>query len=133
MCYKPELKIATKPVKVFKIMCPSRKNANEIASYYYFFTGRIGKEYSSDIVFHNNYTITCGFHSYSSTRCAINVQNLIANVCTQIGTQRRILDSFWKDRVVKVKCTLPIGTHYYENERGEIVSDRIIFDSIIPL
>ena len=134
MCYKPELKIATEPVKVFKIMVPDKENADKIASFYYSFTGRIGKEYTSDIVFYNSCTITRGFHSYSSIKCAVDKEypNETA-VYVQKGEQKVYLDAFRQHWVVKVKCTLPIGTHYYENENGEIVSNRIIFDSIEPL
>lgn len=32
-----------------------------------------------------------------------------------------------------LECTIPKGTHYYENEKGEIVSEKIRIDKIKPL
>jgi len=132
MCWEsihtPILSIAEERVPIFKI------THKGLISYYQNFQYELNKEYSMKlespiIESYNSSTslIHCrifkGFHSYSPQKIKIfptyiNEFMVIVN--------HTVLEVYDNDTTIKVDGYLPIGTKYYINELGEIVSDKIV-------
>lgn len=70
--------------------------------------------------------VHAGFHSYTPN-CTIVKDSIVA-----IWNDNIFLDSYDTD-VVVVKGYIPTGAHYYLNERGEYVSNKICLTSIEEL
>lgn len=131
MCWisedKPIKMIADKDIPCAKIM---EKLTGKLRSLYYGKNYKLGETYSMeseiavchhyyDSFGHVQYEIDEGFHSYRPDICRIyknNVFELFVNEC---------FDSMLMPTDVIVDCIIPKGTVYYENEAGELVSERI--------
>ena len=151
--YKEELakaRIADKDIKVFKVC---RKINEQIVSFY------MGKEYDVGETYRGkfnpsetenvfNHGIKTGFHSYNPENTVIKKRKSSStfddedddvdwddfNWIEVFDMDRHHLDHFVKtENVVRVECTIPEGSTYYENENGEIVSDTIRIDSFHDL
>lgn len=67
-----------------------------------------------------------GFHSYSmecETECSCNTIFIRSKERYNVGY-------YEKNKIVLAKCTIPKGSKYLINRDGEIVSNRIIINSI---
>ena len=155
MCWStnlPELaapKTAKKPIKVYKV-CKKRPNSDIIISYYMNHEYKVGKTYQMNVDFEvidfderPYYEINAGFHSYNHEKTKVKVtyyhhgdDNKLIGVL--FGDQNCHIDSFKMSDydtidIVRVECTIPEGSTYYENASGEIVSNAITIDSITPI
>lgn len=138
MCWmtkKPVIakKIAEENLFVFKMLIDtSNRRPNTLLSPIYRHFYSIGEEYSirnklkmlwasRDQV----YFISEGIHSYS-TDCCVTKQSdgstIVKDQTGEIIGRYPYIESY--DFVI-VSCIIPEGTTYYENERGQIVSERI--------
>lgn len=133
---EPVLKIAEEPIQVFKIMLPEAEG--KIRSFFMSALFTVGEEYASylqqPVLFNNDEPggiIEVGIHSYKGIPFDFRKDSSRYDFIFLHTEEEKNICSYWKnDNIIKVNCTLPVGTHYYENEYGEVVSDRIIFDSI---
>lgn len=67
-----------------------------------------------------------GFHSYSIDKTKA-IKNNESQTLTVIYKNGEFVDStFFSVNLVIAECIIPAGSKYYENDFGEIVSDRII-------
>lgn len=126
--------IADEDIIVYKVMLLREGYRNELASFYYGKRYVIGKEYIEETetvepVYLYHYSINKGFHSYSLEK---TTEKECYNHC-QIWSGTTLLDYVnlgidvhYGETLVAVKCIIPKGSTYYENDLGEIVSDRII-------
>jgi hypothetical protein len=137
MCWISEkpaiLKIASEDIKVFKIV---EKFENNIISVYRGYEYKIGKLYETEIGLTETSSITFihyGFHSYSD-KCKLDPNGTyFKQPAFRIMFKDICLDEFSCRGLsyYKVDCIIPKGSQYYENDRGEIVSDKIILKEII--
>ena len=127
----PIIKVAKEPITVFKVVeVHNGKVISSIMGYEY----EIGKEYNLqkelEIVRTNvsRWRIAEGFHSYTHD----SVNN---NINGYWETPNEIVDRevtiFNKHHFMK--CIIPIGSKYYLNEFGEVISDSIIPVGIYPV
>lgn len=143
MCWdsnKLETKIADKDIQVFKIV-----NWNN-TSVYQDFHYETGKEYESYVRIERedwsdnegHYTISQGIHSYNSRKVHVeySYKDYFGNICSKyfkvVGNNMTI-DYFVRVymRLKCVDCVIPKGATYYENEQGEIVSNRLIYNKTL--
>lgn len=144
---------AGKDLKVFKIClrCPTN---DAVKSFYTGYAYTIGKTNTlkgglkptapygnTNSVMYDMIFIHRGFHSYNPDKVEIKVNKSIGgkrgyNIhVTPIGINHNI-DHFGgidPDMFVKVSCTIPEGTEYYENHNGEIVSESIRIENFEPI
>jgi len=74
--------------------------------------------------------ISEGFHSFSK-ECIVRYGSSIEHhVYTKNGRFNKTIECRLSDLAVIAECVIPIGATYYENEKGEIVSDTIIITKI---
>ena len=151
--------IAESPKRVFKVLerepkCWSWLNEDFIPEYFSPFMGFryvIGKEYVQKIVIDYRkplsdlIEITKGLHSYSSEKCKAEKHDILDHPsCEGMLSVTHIsggiimcyeldIDSPLIRKSVVVECTIPVGAEYYENETGEIVSDRLILNKEITI
>lgn len=133
--------VADKPIRTFKVC--TVEDTDTVMSYYYDQEYRTGETYTlnrdikpvtvkyerGSVCFYN---INKGFHSYSPDK--IKMRHTRYGVIRAESTNRHILDYYdMKYKLVRVDCTIPKGTTYYENEDGEFVSHTITIDSITPM
>lgn len=137
MCWFGErnavLKIAEEDINVFKIAI---KSENTIISAYKGFQYKIEQLYETEINLEKGYTfasIDKGFHSYSNKCRLIKGCSHFGYSAFRIMFKTRLLDSFGRHAVpyCRVDCIIPKGSQYYENEYGEIVSNKIILKKVI--
>ena len=140
-------KVADRPIKVFKVC---RRDFGTILAYYH------DKEYVEGVTYHHDgeikdfrthfenstrYSINYGFHSYDADKVKVVERNL--PLYTVIGGIR-MLDVLYGNDIrldyypargilVRAECTIPEGATYYENERGEFVSNAITINKIKTL
>ena len=137
--------VAEKDIYTFKVM---EKKEGIYYSYYFHKEYNLAEEYKNCISIKFRYdkknkfgggvlkemTITEGFHSYSSERCF--VRNRVGSKGSWIKVFRKqllfgkcfedyVVDSRYHQLVV-MDCVIPRGSHYYINDMGEIVSNKII-------
>lgn len=159
MCWStnfPELaapKTAKKPIKVYKV-CKKRPNSDIIISYYMNHEYKVGETYRMaadfEVIDYDEveptrpyYEINAGFHSYSHEKTKVKMtyhyngddRKLIEVL---FGDQNCTIDYFKVSHydtidIVRVECTIPEGSTYYENANGEIVSNAITIDSITTI
>ena len=127
------LKIASEDIKVFKII---EKFENNIISAYRGFEYKIGQLYETEIGLTETFStssIRQGFHSYSNECRLEQGCTYLKQPAFRIMFKGTCLDSFgcYKVSYCKVNCIIPKGSQYYENDMGEIVSDKIILKEII--
>lgn len=138
-------KVADRPINVFKVC--KRKFGTTI-SYYH------DKEYVEGVTYHHygdiknfkigftnstHYSISNGFHSYDADKVKVVERNRFlytGNVKifdVLYGNDIRL--DFYAERsiLVRAECTIPEGATYYENEKGEFVSNAITINKIKTL
>lgn len=138
MCWstkKPAvLKMAEKDRSVFKVI---KQIDERFSSYFKRFPYEIGKLYETKI---GNHKVICGhlcieegFHSYSNKCKWEPLYQVIDTVYRVVfgNLSLAIFDSSVIYKPVRVSCIIPKGSLYYENEYGEIVSNKIILKEII--
>ena len=131
MCWitnkKAVCQLATKNIEIFKIMIFN--SSNTVVSYYQEFKYKLNKAYDTkelEVIYSHDYDygeIYEGFHSYASD-CTVRKGNVIS-----VWNDVNFLDSYNIYSVI-VKGYIPVGAHYYLNERGEYVSDEIYLTEI---
>ena len=136
MCWstkKPAvLKMAEKDIAVFKVV---EQVDEKLLSYCKGFPYEIGKLYETRIgdrkVKCGRLCIEEGFHSYSN-KCKWKPLDQITDTIHKVtfGNCVLAIDISILYEHVKVNCIIPKGALYYENEHGEIVSDKIIIKEI---
>lgn len=132
-------KIADRPIRVFKV-CQTINEGTSVVPYFYCFNieYKTGDTYTINLnepSFEFDtlvYTIQKGFHSYNSAKNTILTAN---HVIVSVRCERGYRIGYYEKckHLVKVDCTIPKGSTYYENEIGEIVSDTIRIDSFTPI
>ena len=151
--YKEELatpRTADKGIKVFKV-CRPTDDPNCAEPYYFNHYGdyKVGKTYFiyADVFvrqikqpnLQTYYEIDRGYHSYNPEKINVSVdesattflRNGAMNYSITCNDNGAYIDYFFlKRNLVKVDCTIPKGATYYENEKGEIVSNSIRIDLI---
>lgn len=155
-----EKQVADKPLTVFKVV---RKvpDSGLYCSCYFKYVWQIGETRSleEDLVLQPSFCchgkIEKGFHSYSPSgelyleECRYVVEESLPCGCTESSRRRievcssggnwiRSLDRFASGLedlrdLTLAKCTIPEGATYYKNENGEVVSDKIIMEEVVPL
>lgn len=123
-------KTAEKDIRIFKVCSPS--NSPEVfISAYREFEYTLNKTYDVkkelELIMYGKDTyygeINEGFHSYSPN-CTIKNETIIS-----IWNDHQFLDSYDSDSII-VYGYIPKGAHYYRNEAGEYVSDKICLTEI---
>lgn len=138
MCWRTKkpavLKMAEKDRAVFKVI---QQIDERLSSYYKRFPYEIGKLYETKIgdrkVKRGELCIDEGFHSYSN-KCKWEPLYQIIDTIHKVTFGNFVLAIFDFSvlyKHVRVSCIIPKGSLYYENEKGEIVSDKIIIKKII--
>jgi len=152
--------IAKSPKKVFKILERPKKrfkasDGNFIPEYispFYGFRYVLGNEYAQNfgMVHSDKLYIMRGLHSYSAKTCRIVHSSIRNNILSVIHKSRGVISNYeWvRDRSfvslsnrpelalwesVVIECTIPVGAEYYENERGKIVSNRLILNREVEI
>ena len=118
MCWKSNNfispKIATNDIEVYKIL---RVLDESIISPCFDFYWKLGIQYEINICFKDKKTIIHeGFHSLREYPKADNYNWYITN-------DKHLFIKFTNDRIFK--AVIPEGSIYYENEYGEIVSNKL--------
>ena len=147
MCWignESDMKVAKEDVKVVKLFYANmktwaaldRKFIKKLYSAVYWSEYRAGEEYHAYIephVYADKVVINEGIHSYSYDTIFKQSKKNILKVYSKMGvsvfsyqphTARN--STSW----VIYTCIIPAGTVYYENKRGEIVSERLKIISI---
>ena len=131
-------KIATEDIKTRKIV--DKFKGNYYGYYQEWFEYELGKEYSTKVTPRDGskygIVIEAGFHSYAwdiemKQLCAgdIKVRSL-----RHLGGQTVYQNNgkYGGDHKIAVmECTIPKGTAYWENQVGEIVSEKLILEEEI--
>ena len=128
-------------VKVFKI-CYFKKD--QIKAYFFYdFSYKLNEIYQTNVRINKKYDEfydyfvyigTQGFHSYSADYC--NVTKNIWTFVVKPNTNGDRVESYPVPRnetLVVVEGYIPKDGVYYENEKGEIISDKIILTEIIDI
>lgn len=146
MCWKSNEKkasqIAGEDILVYKIMLRN-PDSKMFWSLYYKMGYELGKVYTTcidDPLYAKNImTIRKGFYSYDDKKTEIsegpnswhiNPKDNKYGFLDIVVCPSDFLDNEYKE-LVAVECIIPKGACYYENELGEIVSDRIMVTSNI--
>lgn len=127
----PVEKIAEDDIPIFKICLTNKRG--DCCSYYKYFVYELNKEYRNTdgtclVIYYNAtlgaFKIEEGYHSYNP-QCRI--KKTISGCRLLSLTMRGTLDVFSeKEQIVIVRGYIPKGTRYYENTRGEYVSEAIV-------
>lgn len=143
MCWTTEnssytkIRTAEKDIEVFKIvnlsLNPLDTEEYLFYSVYKHFQYKIGGKYNCEIgeigEVDRLFYINEGIHSYSKKVKIIHCNDYIDDYYTSaicVFHNNIKLDYFYyKPIYVKLKCVIPKGSQYYENEHGEIVSNTI--------
>lgn len=140
----PSQKIAEDDIIVFKVLRKWNdygKPVYQSAVMGYPYT--LGKTYCDDIHLYktpwNEWAIEKGLHCYSKTtlfsykkRSYLTFNKMSMLVDTGHGIVTYNDDAIGLYHHVLIKCIIPKGSTYYENYRGEIVTDKIIILEEIP-
>lgn len=106
------------------------------------------KEYSKKIeVYHkiplsDEIEIYRGIHAYSMENCKLVRQPYCIEMLTVVDSSGNAIIRYNNttygptnelEETVVVECTIPEGTTYYENERGEIVTEKLIINREVKI
>ena len=126
----PVEKIAEDNIPIFKICLVA---GNKFCSYYKYFVYEFNKEYRNTnstclVVYYNaimgTFKIEEGYHSYSP-QCLI--KETVSSYRLLSSNKWSTLDVFAREEpVMIVRGHIPKGARYYENTRGEYVSEAIV-------
>lgn len=159
MCFQPIekedeiLRVAKDDIKVFKIVKSSGYDCSSF-SYYRDYVYTVGRCYESRLGAKKSWLrrrlkrVDNGIHSYSSESC----YGLVwwyddLNLCNSCRTRRYkysgctissgtgYIECYTSREapLVRMDCVIPAGARYYENFRGEMVSDKLRVDAMEPL
>lgn len=131
-------RIAKRNITVYKVLnVRGTKNKVYHAPFRDAFTYKLGHLYRTDFMGIKNYgcvdiEINEGFHCYSQNAYAA-LGTIIEGLMRVYSSKRQydVLHCFSRklsSKPVVVKCTIPKGSTYYINNKGEIVTDNIILD-----
>ena len=141
MCWagRVEKRIADKDITVYKVIT---HNGVVYASYYTNFTYEVGKRYDGGKLIPQGSSdygvISRGFHSYSAENTHIRLSGdcgIKVHARIYLNNPSQFIDGYderWYGTFL-MACSIPKGTIYYENDRGEIVSESIFVKEIISL
>lgn len=126
--------VAVENLVVYKIMLSTEKK-RRLKSYYFNKIYDVGRKYKEEMRINvrpryipttkYKMMINNGFHSYSLDRTMVaNYDMYVDVICTENG--ECVSTMVYSDNLVIAKCIIPEGSKYYENDLGEIVSNRII-------
>lgn len=120
-------KIATEDIPVFKIV-NYNTNSGKICAYYRHCEYTIGETYGGNHIkpikmLDEFLKIENGFHSYSNS-CIIIPPSLYRGFLVESKMHVGI-DIYYGNDIKLMRCIIPQGTEYYENENGEIVSEKL--------
>lgn len=147
-----DIHIAKEDIEVRKVLLRERFNNPSFVSPYQFMNYKIGIGYVTKInPFHafqksdpSRITINEGLHCYSPTKCrfvkhensqgetsviTVYLYSEIKNLAVQARNTICFPDSICRYPVL-MKAIIPKGTTYYENDSGEIVSEKLIIKEI---
>ena len=141
MCWKSKklkVKTAKRDISIWKVVYRDESSyetecyALYHRTYYYL----KGKTQHSCMRFINNLNHILGyegFHSYSKAlRPAITKEHICIIKNTFWGLRKEIIESYPNKRCIKIaEFYIPKESQYVLNEKGEIISDTIIFKNII--
>ena len=143
MCWKSKklkIKIAKRDIPVWKVVYRD-KSSYETECYalyhrtYYYLKGKIQHSCMHFMYYLNfNHILGSeGFHSYSKKLTPIITKDFIyIRKKYFLGLRKKIIESYPNRRFVKIaEFSIPKGANYAINEKGEIISDKIIFKNII--
>ena len=149
MCWiSKELKPLTSDgnVKVFKV-CKFKKNT--LCGYWYdSFKYKLNKEYQTKItiefnLLHDFYEGTTGFHSYDASLCKVKLRNYVGiillvykcgeNYVDKLNFPSYSLSLLSETTSCLVEGYIPKGAQYHVNEYGEIISNKLVLEKIIPI
>ena len=117
--------IAETDIKTFKILSLRKYTLHSYYQNYDYTIGRLNSVNSLKLVGNK---ILEGFHSYNLNNDCLRI---VDGIVVQ-GKKGEFLDCyFYANHIVKVECIIPKGSEYYENSLGEIVSNKLIIDSIV--
>ena len=124
---------AKEDIRIFKVCLPS-KSPEVLISAYQEFEYTLNKIYSAKeelkltVYGRDSYygEVNKGFHSYSPN-CTIKKETIVS-----IWNGHQFLDSYDSYSII-VYGYIPKGAHYYLNEAGEYVSDKICLTNIEQL
>ena len=134
MCYKPLSasgkipRVAVKPINVFKLVW---KVDDEYQAYYFTFTYEKGKRYKTRLKRWKRGYVCDGFHSYSEkiVTCVNDGNGWLVIKSKKDGGH---LDNYpLSPNLTVMKCHIPRWATYYINQRGVVVSNRIVVDEFI--
>jgi hypothetical protein len=159
MCFYPTVKedeilhVAKDDIKVFKIVKSSGYDCS-LFSYYMNYVYTVGNCYESRLGTKKSWfrrrlkRVENGIHSYSSEFCEglawwYDDRNLCCSCrtprykysgCT-ISGRTGYIECYTSREVplVRMDCVIPAGARYYENFRGEMVSDKLRVVAMKPL
>ena len=139
MCWEGKVsdrKIATRDIKTKKIV--EFINGSYCAYFRRNFRYELGKTYTAKIKPYKqepsdtHCIIDTGLHSYAwDTKMTRITDGDIVVVCARECGIRMGRFYFLRNHILVMECTIPKGTVYYENEDGEIVSEKLIINKQI--
>lgn len=117
--------IAETDIRTFKILLLRKHTLHAYYQNYDYTIGKLNSVNSLELTGNNVFK---GFHSYDLNNDCLSA---LGGIVVQ-GKEGGFLDYYSRaDHIVKVECTIPKGSEYYENSLGEIVSNKLIVDKII--
>lgn len=129
----PQKSIAKSDIITYKIM---RRDNGTFSSYFYFYGYKPGTEYMIEDEIkidetRTKYIVEEGFHSYNGkclirTNCVDRSFSLHSYNLNRSCTIWSILRTTEDCDIIVTECLIPKGSVYYENDKGEIVSDKIM-------
>ena len=143
MCWeakKIKVKTAKRDIPVWKVVCKS-ESSYETECYalyhrnYYYLKGKI-QHSCMHFIYNLNLNHILGyegFHSYSKKLKPIITEERIYVIKKYfLGLRKKIIESYPNRRFIKIaEFSIPKGANYAIDEKGEIISDKIIFKNII--
>ena len=141
MCWKSKklkIKIAKRDIPVWKVVYRD-KSSYETECYalyhrtYYYLKGEIQHSCMHFINNLNHILGYEGFHSYSKKLNPIITGEGIYIIKKYfLGLRKKVIELYPNQRCIKIaEFCIPKGANYAINEKGEIISDKIIFKNII--
>ena len=141
MCWeakKLKVKTAKRDIPVWKVVYKS-ENSYETECYalyhrnYYYLKGKIHHSCMHFINIYNRISGNKGFHSYSKKLTPIiTKERIYIRKKYFLGLRKKTIESYPNRRFIKIaEFSIPKGANYAIDEKGEIISDKIIFKNII--
>jgi hypothetical protein len=127
--------VAKEDIKVYKIVLLNKKR-KIISSIYHRFYWEVGKEVVTEMNIYDDLFVRVeeGLHSYSAKDTYIDIRvyhTLIEPPLIRICSHRPtyyVIDQLRKSSTMELailKCVIPKDSKYFENDKGEMVSDTL--------